>query len=268
MFKFVTAAAVLAACAWCQPGPPLSFEVASIKPSAPRPPGQYPGNSPGIDRINFRYVTLWYSISYAYGVKSYEMSGPDWLKDTRYDIVAKGREGTRREQLPEMMQTLLAERFKLQVHRKPAEIPGLALTLGKDGPKLKESAPGSGDGQGGALIGMSATAEGIERIDVKGAAMSNLAGTLTALLGRPVVDSTGLTGRYDFVLEFSRGETAGPRAGGGYHEPPQMPAPPPGSDPSLSIYSSIRQLGLKLEPRKLPLDLLVIDHAERTPAEN
>src|SRR6266496_4015028 len=113
--KSAAGAALIAACAARgQPAPSPSFEVASVKPAANCcAPGQSHDNrrGVGIDRIEFRYATLWYCISYAYGMKSYQMSGPDWLKNARYDIVAKGPAGTVRDQLPKMMQALLAERL-------------------------------------------------------------------------------------------------------------------------------------------------------------
>jgi uncharacterized protein (TIGR03435 family) len=87
-------------------------------------------------------------------------------------------------------------------------------------------------------------------------------------MGQPVVDKTGLTGRYDFILDFSRYERAGPNATGGYNEPPPMPPPPPGAEPGVSIYTSIQQLGLKLVAQKTPLPVLVVDNAEKTPIEN
>jgi len=88
------------------------------------------------------------------------------------------------------------------------------------------------------------------------------------LLGLPVVDKTGLAGRYDFTLEFTRSETAGPNATGGYNEPPPFPPPPAGAEPGVSIYSSIQQLGLKLVAQKLPLDVLIVDRADKTPTGN
>jgi uncharacterized protein (TIGR03435 family) len=222
----------------------------------------------GADRVEFHNVTLWYCISYAYSMKSYQMFGPDWLRQARYEIVAKGPASTRREDLPKMMQTLLGERFKLQAHQETREIPVLVLTPGKAGPKLKEAPQESGDGQGGAQVGMSASASGGERLEIKGGAVSTLANTLTGLLGLPVVDKTGLTSRYDFILEFSRSETAGPKATGGFNEPPPLPPPPPGAEPGVSIYTSIQQLGLKLVPQRMPMNVLVIDSADKVPIEN
>jgi uncharacterized protein (TIGR03435 family) len=266
--KSQLAAALLAACAaWGQTTQPLSFEVASVKQAAPDPTQPRRRPTVGTDRVEFSNVTLWYCLSFAYGMKSYQMFGPDWLREALYEIAAKGPSGTRREDLPKMMQTLLAERFKVQTHQETREIPAVVLTVGKEGLKLKEAAPESGDGQGGAQIGMSASERG-ERLDVKGGTISTLVNTLTGLLGRPVVDKTGLTGRYDFILEFSRSETAGPKATGGYNEPPALPPPPAGAEPGLSVYTSIQQLGLRLTGQKLPLNVLVVDSADRVPIEN
>lgn len=262
-YRFLAAGALLTA-ALAQT---LSFEVASVKP-APTRPAQWRGNRPGADRIDFQYATLWYCISYAYGVKSYQMSGPDWLKQEYYDIAAKAPAGATRDQLPAMMQALLAERFKLRLRHETRDLPTLSLVVGKDGPKLKEAAPESGDGRGGAAVNMSASPEGGERMEVKGGTMTTLVNTLTGLLGIPVVDQTGLTGRYDFALDYSRDQTAGTRSGGGYNEPPAFPPPPPGAEPGLSVYSSIQRLGLKLEARKTPMDTIVIESAEKAPVEN
>ncbi len=263
------AAALLAGCAaWGQSAAPLSFEVASVKQAPPDQAQARRRATVGADRIEFHNVTLWYCLSYAYGMKSYQMFGPDWLRQARYEIVAKGPSGARREDLPKMMQTLLVERLKVRVRQETREIAALVLALGKEGPKLKEAAPESGDGQGGAQVGMSASESGGERLDIKGGTMSTLANTLTGLLGRPVVDKTGLTGRYDFVLDFSRSETAGPNAAGGYNEPPPLPPPPPGAEPGVSIYASIQRLGLRLVAQKLPLNVLVVDSADRESIEN
>ena len=262
------AALLVSGAAWGQPSEALSFEVASVKPIPPAEAPAWRRPVVGPDRIEFHNVTLWYCVSYAYRMKSYQMSGPEWLRHARYDIVAKGPQGTRREDLPQMMQGLLRERFKLQAHQETREIPVLVLTVGKDGPKLKDAAAESGDGQGGAQVGMSTSETGGERLEIKGGGMATLVNTLTGLLGRPVVDKTGLTGRYDFALEFSRSETAGPNATGGFNEPPPLPPPPPGAEPGLSIYTSIQQLGLKFVPQKMPMTVLVVDGADRVPVEN
>jgi uncharacterized protein (TIGR03435 family) len=257
-----------AATAWGQAAAPLSFEVASVKQVTPNLAQPDRRVTVGPSRIDFPGVTLWYCISYAYGMKSYQMSGPDWLRQARYEIEAKGPDGATREDLPRMMQTLLRDRFQLQTHQETRDIAVLLLAPDKDGPKLKDAAPGSGDGQGGAQVAMSASETGGERLEIHSGAMSTLANTLTGLLGRPVVDQTGLAGRYDFTLDFSRTETAGSNATGGFNEPPALPPPPPGAEPGVSIYNSIRELGLRLVPQKRPMPVLVIDRANKEPTAN
>jgi uncharacterized protein (TIGR03435 family) len=268
MSKLPIAVVFLAVSACAQPTAPLSFEVASVKQTPPDQVQARRRATVGADRIEFHNVTLWYCLSFAYGVKSYQMFAPDWLREARYEVMAKGPAGTRKEDLPKMMQTLLAERFKVQSHQETRDIPALLLTIGKKGAQLKDAPPESGDGQGGAQVGMSVSETGAERLDVKGGTMTTLVNTLTGLLGRPVVDGTGLKGRYDFILEFSRAETAGPKSTGGFNEPPPLPPPPQGVEPGVSIYTSIQQLGLRLVAQTIPLNVLVVDGAEKLPTEN
>ena len=161
----VAGAAMLAACVcWSQPATP-SFEVASVKPSAPS--AQWRESKAGVDRIDFPNATLRYCIAYAYGLKEYQVSGPSWLSELRYDIVAKGPEGTLHDQLPDMMQALLAERFQLELHDETKEFSVFALTVGKNGPKLKASPPEPDGGSAGARFGMSMSATGVGRLEVK-----------------------------------------------------------------------------------------------------
>ena len=138
-----------ATAAFAQPKP--AFEVATIKPAPPMDVGkvaaalQAGGKMPigaNVDavRAEYRYLDLRSLMSYAYGVKPYQISGPDWMATTRFDILAKMPEGSKKEDAPKMLQTLLEERFKLTTHRDSAEHPVLALVVGKGGPKLKASA--------------------------------------------------------------------------------------------------------------------------------
>lgn len=241
---------------------PLSFEVASVKAAAACcAPGQWRESKAGEDRIDFRYVTLRYCIAFAYRLKEYQVSGPAWLGETRFDILAKGPEGTRHAQLPAMVQALLAERFKMALHREKKEFNVYALVTGKDGPKLKESAEEPG-GPEGASFGMSMSESG-GRLDARHSDMAALANTLPRLVGRPVVDLTGLVGRYDFVLEFSREDVNGmvmaDTAAGAAMPPAEL---------GVSIFTSIQHVGLRLDPQKLPLDTVVVDRAEKTATEN
>ena len=128
-----------------------AFEVATVKPSPPmdmvkvaaavQAGGKMPiGANIEYPRAEYRYLDLRSLLSYAYGVKPYQISGPEWMATTRFDIVGKMPEGSKKEDAPKMLQALLEERFKLVTHRESAEHPVLALVVGKGGPKLKASA--------------------------------------------------------------------------------------------------------------------------------
>ena len=264
MRKFILiAAAALASSgiAWSQTAKPLSFEVASVKPAAPCcAPGQWRESKVLDDRIDFRYVTVRYCIAAAYRLKEYQVFGPPWINEGRFDIVAKGAEGTRREQLPEMIQTLLAERFRLEVHPEKREFHVFTLTVGKNGPKLKAS-PAETDNQGGANFGISMSGAGVGRLEARRADMVALANTLPRFVGRPVVNLTELSGRFDFELEFSPDDIKGMR----------IDVPPPttaSAEFGMSIFTSIQKVGLRLESQRLPLDAIVVDRGEKTPIEN
>jgi len=150
MLKKVTIGLALTAIAAFSQTKP-AFEVATIKPSPPLDPAklaaamQAGGKLPvgaNIDalRAEYLYLDLKSLMTYAYGVKPYQITGPDWMSTARFDIVAKMPEGAKKDDAPKMLQTLLEERFKLTVHRTSAEHPVLALVAGKGGPKLKASA--------------------------------------------------------------------------------------------------------------------------------
>jgi len=244
----------VAAAALGQSSASPSFDVASIKAAAPCcAPGQWRESKAAEDRIDFRYVTLRYCIAFAYGLREYQVSGPAWIGETRYDIVAKAAPGTRHNQLPDMMQQLLAERFQLQAHHETKEFSVFVLAVSKKGSRLKESPPDP-DRPEGANVGMSMSPNGIGRIEVKHGTMASLANTLTRILGRPVVDLTGLTAVYDFDLEYAPEDAniviSKPDEGG------------------VSVFASIQNLGLTLSAQKPPLDAIVVDRAEKVPSEN
>jgi len=261
------------------------FEVASVKKSAPAQPDQF-NIGVHIDgaMVRYSYLPMRSYIRMAYGVKDYQVLGPDWLGTENYDIAAKLPDGATRSQLPEMLQSLLAERFKLVLHRDTRELPVYALVVGKNGPKLKESAPdpdadagpgakGNVDvavtvGRGGGAIDLgkgSFVTYGRDRMEAKKVTLTALADWLTRLLDRPAVDMTGIAGTYDFSLEYSleelrnllRSSTGGAR---------ELPASIP--DSGTSIFASLEAVGLKLEQRKAPIEVVVVDRIERTPTEN
>ena len=142
---------LLAPAAFCQTAPSnLTFEVATVKPSPPldmaklaaeMQAGRMPRFGPHVDaaQAEYNYMSLKDLIANAYKVKAYQITGPAWLATERFDIVAKMPDGASKDDAPKMLQALLEERFKLAAHRDTQEHPVLALVVGKDGPKLKES---------------------------------------------------------------------------------------------------------------------------------
>jgi len=236
-----------------------SFDVASIKPADPPSPGTSRRNTASLGRIDYQSTTLRRCIAYAYGVKEYQIDGPAWLAGDRWQIQAKAPEGAADDQMPAMMQTLLAERFHLQLHREKKDFDGLAIIAGKNGPKL-DRAGKPGDYRTTMRFG------GGGKIEANGMTMDSLARFLTDTLARPVANETALAGAYAFTLEYAAYE-----ARGGMQLLTTGPLPPnvtAATDPGLSVMSSIQRLGLKLESRKVPLDVIVIDRIDKTPTSN
>ena len=247
---------------------PLSFEVASIKAAAPQPPGRFQismGGDPG--RINYTGVSLKNLIERAWSIKSYQVSGPDWLDSERFDVTAKLPEGAKQEDVPRMLQALLAERFQLTVHHEQKTLPVYGLVTAKNGPKMAKV-----EGEPGPLR----MQMGMKGRQLSGkVTMDGLAGMLSRLLDRPVLDATELKGTYEVSLEWTPDERegggmmAGMRAMAG---PGGEPHPPPESSDSPaapSLFAAVQEtLGLKLEPRKGPVDIVVLDRAERAPTQN
>lgn len=278
----------------------LEFEVASVKPAAPPSGGRgaFIGSrgGPGTDdpgRISYTGFPLQALITAAYQIKAYQLSGPAFMNDfeSRFDIVAKIPAGATKDDVRVMLQNLLVDRFKMTLHHETKELPLYELTVGKNGPKMKASvedpnAPKPGEGPlppigkdgfpqlpPGRKNRMMFFGPGGARIMATVSTPSEFAEMLGNQLGSPVVDKTGLTGTYDFTIDF-----APERGLGGLSLPPP---PPPGggdlggpraaTDPSdvPNLFTAVQeQLGLKLEKKKGPVDTIVIDHLEKTPTEN
>jgi uncharacterized protein (TIGR03435 family) len=246
----------------------LSFEVATIKPATQADlPGVYgnlfpmimrggPGTSnPG--QVSFKNASFRSILMSAYGLKQYQISGPEWIKNTGFNIEAKLPPGATKEQIKVMLQNLLAERFKLKAHLETRESPVFALVIGKSGPKL--NAAKDPDGGGGSFGAWKDNA----RLVAKNYTMRGLADMLSPFMERPVVDMTGLISWYEFTLswtpEYPMVRVA-PKAPGVEEAP---------SDPAPTIFQAVQdQLGLRLDPRKAPVEILVVDHAEKIPIEN
>jgi len=290
-----------------------TFVVASIKPAAPMEPGRImigvrggPGTQdPG--QITVSNMSVRDLIMSAFNVKSYQITGPASLDSPRWDVSAKVPPGATKDDVNVMMQNLLKERFGLAVHRETKEMSMLALVVGKNGPKLKESEPdppqATGDGPppdgpppipaGPPKIGKDGMPEfppgmrrqgmmmmmmpGRMRLVATKMPIARLVDNLARQYDKPVVDQTGLTKNYDFTLDFipEQGMMKGMPA----PPPGAMTAPPPGGGDGMMhvpeasevapLSSAIQeQLGLKLEPKKGPVEMVVIDHIEKSPTEN
>lgn len=235
-----------------QPSP--AFEVASVKPER-LPKGTYGWGTGGAIRIGGNRVTtsgtLAGLVMAAYDLKEYQISGaPNWSDESGgrqyFDISAKveGEGAAPVDQVRRMLQTLLAERFQLNVHRETRDLPVYDLILGKNGTRMKEQVGDKKPTRATTVAGLSM------RFKFENETIDTLISTLAPNVDRPVLDETGLTGGYDFTFEYERRD---PRIG----------------DPSRSmIFEAVQeQLGLKLAPAMEPLEFLVIDSVERPSAD-
>ena len=256
MKRLLPAAGILlqAACAFGQAVPAPAFEAASIKPSQD-PPGSSSGITTSTGRISARNVTLKRCVRGAYGVEEPRiLGGPKWVDEARYDIEAKAAGPAGDHELMMMLQSLLTERFKLAFHRDTRALPGYALVLGNGGLKAKPSEPDAG----------SRTGSRWGSIEAAACTMAQLALKLSEVLHLPVADFTAVPGEFDFQLKWTSDEMQATPPDAGDRQ--ATAAPDAASGPSL-FDALHEQLGLKLESRKVPAEVLVIDHAEK-PSEN
>ena len=228
--------------------PAATFEVASIKPntngiSNALPPSRSNGS------YSASNVALKSIIANAYEVRIFQIEGgPDWLTSDRFDIIARGPEGTPDRLRPAMLRTLLAERFKLVAHFETREQQVYSLTLlrgdGRLGPQLKPSAPASGSSSG---FPSASVGNGTARINGRRVSMDTLAMMLAgSVFNQRVINRTGLSGEFELDLRFT---------------PDSSPAAAPEFP---SIFTAVQeQLGLKLEASRGPVEVLVIDSVER-----
>ena len=262
------------------------FEVASVKPAPNdetagrisrmldmlrdvRRPGMIPMDDPG--RVRLENWALLDLIAAAYSVRATQVSGPAWLSGQRFDIEAKAPAGAPKEELNAMLQSLLEERFGLKVHRDTRTELGFALTVGKNGPKLKPAEPPPAPGQelteeeqkaknqqqAQALMEamqkrMQENREsgtprvGLSRANFPSITTEQLALQLVRFAGAPVVDETGLTGKYSVTVETWKN------------------ADVPGGD----VFDAVEKLGLKLQARKVTVETVVVDQVSKTPTAN
>jgi uncharacterized protein (TIGR03435 family) len=351
ILPFISLGLLLTGATLAQTSARLAFEVATVKPSAPldmaalRVGKAHIGTRIDASRVDIGTTPLFNLLCTAYRLRPYQISGPEWLKSTNFDIQAKIPDGVSADKVPDMLRTLLEERFGLQMHHDSKEQSVYALVVAKGGPKLTPSTPvtaaavaaaeaaaaapkpdaakpgaPSGDGGKGAPpnpngqpdslsvptlqgeVKMSRGPAGISlempsgeimgkirampvrgtgpmrmHLESSDTTMKTFASMLSVgVVDKPVVDMTGLTGSYEIAVDISEFDAMGvvrtsvnflPTGGGG--DGGNSGATGVASDPSGSaIRASIQAMGLSLEPKKLPLDLLVIDHIEKAPTEN
>jgi uncharacterized protein (TIGR03435 family) len=193
--------------------------------------------------------------------------GPAWLETVCFDVIARLPQGAKTDQVPMMLQALLADRFQLRAHKESRMGTVYALVVDKGGPKFKESAESGNFMRGRPPVTVALRRDGA---GVKGPmTMDMLAKTLSRAGYGPVVDATGLDGRYDIDLMWVPESGIGSRALSAPAADPGLPGVGQASTPAIDLFSAVRQsLGLRLEPRKTPVDFLVIDRVERVPTEN
>lgn len=231
-----------------------AFDVASVKPTTER---IFSGLQTNPNRLAVRGGTLAYLIQQAYGLLPLQIQkGPDWLSSARFDIEAKADGSYSRDELLQRLQSLLADRFKLSVHRETKELPVTLLTVGKNGTKFQPSG-GHAAGEDREPIREQVTRDGISRLVItgRGVTLPSLANQLSNRLNQIMVDKTSLSGEFDFTAEVIL-------------DPQELRAPGVSERDAVTIiYTSfLQKLGLKLESQKAPVEVLVIDHAEKPDA--
>jgi uncharacterized protein (TIGR03435 family) len=274
--------------------PPPAFEVAVIKPSLPMAEAiplltrgkLKAGVSVDKARVDMGFVTITDLIVAAYEVKPHQIAGPDWLSMERFDIQAKLPDGAAEDQVPQMLRTMLADRFGMRTHTESRERSAYVLVVGKNGAKLKLSTlppdpePAKGlttltPSAGGTVTASAGPAgptritmgpNGVQMVLLK-AKISALADMLTSILGKPVVDRTGLTGYYEIALDIPQEDVQTIARALGMGGPAAIVGTP--TDPGgSSMFQAVEQFGLRLDSRKEQIETLVIDHIDKLPTAN
>jgi uncharacterized protein (TIGR03435 family) len=225
-----------------------AFDVASIKVNPTKGRQAMTITPTGLDYVS---VSLGESLQAAYGVRRFQVAGPDWLFAERFNISARAERAVSADQMRAMLQTLLTERFRLTLHHESKEVAAFALVVGKNGPRLARADP-AGERRVELTAGL---------MTFTNTTMDELADFLSSLptLGRPVFDETGLTGRFNLALRMNDGQQDA--------TPADTKRAMVAGDPSF-VTDALDTIGLKLDAQRRPVDTIVIDRAEKTPIEN
>jgi uncharacterized protein (TIGR03435 family) len=225
-----------------QPAGP-AYEVAVIKPNNSASGHSSSHGSKG--QVLMENQSLKRLIQQAYQAQPFQVTGPDWMENVHFDISAKYPPDTKPEDHPLMLRALLEDRFKLVTHHESKSMPGYALVVAKNGFTLKPVEPG----------GASTSTKGdrVVMLTAKKTSMASLADLLSRNLGEMVIDKTGKDGVYDFELRWAS----------------DLAPPANDADAAPSLFTALQEsLGLRLQAQKVPVDIVVVDHLEKAPAEN
>jgi uncharacterized protein (TIGR03435 family) len=254
-----------------QTGKRPAFEVASVKATDPNPENTaFIGMTADGARVKYTNITLRDCIRAAFRVRDFQIVGPDWMTKARYEINATLPAGASMDQIPEMLQALLEERFKLEVRREQKDTNVYALLVGNGGAKLKPAevkavvgAPTAlgPDGQPRAMMQYGFPPGGVS-ITAPSTNLASLVGIMSRFTARPVIDMTGIPGQYEFDVRFSPdGNLPGVLAVGPDGKPMQPDLLP-------TLFDAVQKYGLRLEKRREPIEMIEVVRLEKTPTEN
>jgi uncharacterized protein (TIGR03435 family) len=256
----------------------LTFEVASVRPSPPNRAASPKGIEVSGDHVHIGPMLLANLIGAAYGVPYYRIQGPNWLtelstlKFTLFDVDATLPTGTGKADAPEMLRSLLAERFALSVEVGNMEVDGLALTVAKNGPKLRpkvgqgDASPRTKDDDGRVLIPIGAARiamDAVKGLYVESSTTPGLVDYFSMYLApMPVLDETGLTDEYDVKLNIPLPDIAPSQPG------ERVSVEELHARSIIDLSDAVASLGLRLERRKFPVKTVIVKHVEQNPTAN
>jgi uncharacterized protein (TIGR03435 family) len=278
------ASGALCAAAFAQPPARSEFEVASIKPSPAQMPNQAAiGLHVDGAQLRCNFLPLNEYIRMAYRLKDNQLSGPDWIETTRFDIAAKIPEGAPRDKVLDMLQSMLEDRFGLKYHRETKELPVYALVQAKGGFKLQPlpaepeptavdvSASGGPQGVTVSFGNGSSFSLGNNKFTVKKLSLEQFVAALSRFTDRQMVDQTSVPGKFDFSVDMTpedyRALLIRSAIKAGVTLPPEAMRLLDGVS-GESLFLALQNVGLKVEARKAPIDVLVVDQVARMPKEN
>jgi uncharacterized protein (TIGR03435 family) len=234
----------------------MVFDVVSIKPSQGKGFADPIETKFGSIEVSLKNINLRFLIQYAFELKSFQIvGGPKWIVEDHYDIVAKSETAMSSQELHLKLQSLLADRFNLTVHREGKDLPIYALSVDKVGAKFQSSKKDQFS------ISVRSNTNGQRRLIGEKSSMLALSDYLSTLVDRPVLDHTGITGDFDFTFEWDAHNSP---SGGIQIASPQISRDTSTAPEGPSIFTAIReQLGLKLDATRGTVDVLIVDGADR-----